>query len=352
MPIKILVVDDSVVSRKFLSDLLAGQADLEVVGSAVNGKMALAKVGMLDPDLVLLDVEMPVMDGIATLKELKRTAPDIHVIMFSSHTRAGAAVTVEALTLGAADYVPKPADLFDADSARREVAGQLLPKINALFGRGVTATAPPPAPPPPLPETRFTPGRKTVDLVAIGSSTGGPNALAAIFAQLPGDLPVPIVVVQHMPATFTPMLAERLTRQSALEVSEAAEGTRLAPGQAWIAPGGKHLVLGRRLGAVSAHLNMDPPENSCRPAVDVLFRSVAATYRHQALAVVLTGMGEDGMRGAQELHRHGAPVIAQDQESSVVWGMAGSVVKAGVADAVLPLSAIAAEIVRRVRTGR
>ena len=352
MPIKILVVDDSVVSRKFLSDLLAGQAGLEVVGTAVNGKLALAKVESLQPDLVLLDVEMPVMDGIETLKALKRTAPDIHVIMFSSHTRAGAAVTVEALTLGAADYVPKPADLFDADSARREVSGQLLPKINALFGIAQTAPTPPPAAPPPLPETRFTPGRKSVDILAIGSSTGGPNALADIFAQLPGDLPVPIVVVQHMPATFTPMLAERLTRQSALQVSEATEGTRLSPGQAWIAPGGKHLVLNRRLGAVSAHLNLDPPENSCRPAVDVLFRSVAAAYRHQALAVVLTGMGEDGMRGAQELHRHGAPIIAQDQESSVVWGMAGSVVKAGVADAVLPLSAIAGEIIRRVNWGR
>jgi two-component system, chemotaxis family, protein-glutamate methylesterase/glutaminase len=364
-PTKILIVDDSVVSRKFLSDLLGLEADFEVMGTAANGKIAMTKVAMQEPDLIVLDVEMPVMDGIETLKALKHTLPGIHVIMFSAHTKAGASVTVEALTLGAADYVTKPSNLLGRDEAQSEVSAQLVPKIRALVGRPAPQPTAPPlptaVPPPPAPDfsalvsapaKKITTANSAIDIVAIGSSTGGPNALVEIFAALPADFPVPIVVVQHMPATFTAMLAERLTRQSALQVEEAREGVVLLPGQAWVAPGGQHLALGRRLSEISTRLNLDPPENSCRPAVDVLFRSVAAAYRQRALGVVLTGMGEDGRRGAQEMRQGGAQIIAQDRESSVVWGMAGAVTKSGAADKVLPLAEIGAEIVRRARLGR
>jgi two-component system chemotaxis response regulator CheB len=347
--IKILIVDDSVVSRRLLSDLLGEQTGFEVVGTAVNGKLALIKIPILKPDLVVLDVEMPVMDGIETLREIKRTTPHIRVIMFSAHTQAGAAVTVEALTLGAEDYVSKPSNLLDVENARRELTRELVPKVRVLLGRDEVeqraATVVP---------TVSTPvvGPQKVDVVTIGSSTGGPNALAEVFGGLPKDFPVPIVMVQHMPRVFTSMLAERLTRQSLLPVEEARDGMELVPGKAWIAPGGRHLTVGRRLSTVRTQLNDDPPENSCRPAVNTLFRSVAAAYQKRVLGVVLTGMGEDGMKGAIELRRVGAQILAQDQQSSVVWGMPGAVARAGAADKILPLDEIAGEIVRRVRWGR
>jgi two-component system chemotaxis response regulator CheB len=187
-----------------------------------------------------------------------------------------------------------------------------------------------------------------VDIVAIGSSTGGPNALAELFFHLPADFPVPIVIAQHMPPLFTQLLAERLTRESPIPVEEASEGAVLQPGRAWIAPGDHHLVLARKRGAVQLSLNQDPPENSCRPSVDVLFRSVECVYKNRVLVVVLTGMGEDGLKGGQVLHATGASIIAQDQESSVVWGMPGAVARAGITDKVLPLGEIAGEITRRV----
>ena len=352
-PIRILIVDDSVVVRKLVSDQLGDVPGLEVMGSAPNGKIALQKIERDRPDLVVLDVEMPVMGGLETLREIKKRDRSIVVVMFSSFTTAGAQVTVDALTLGAEDYVAKPSDLLSAGAGAQAIRTELVAKIRLLTGAKQavpTAAKAPAAPTAPAPAAAAPPRR--VDVVAIGSSTGGPNALAELFSRFPANLPVPILIVQHMPAVFTPHLAERLSRESVLTVQEAEEGLRALPGHAYIAPGGRHLTVSRRADHVFLHLNDDPPVHSCRPAADVLFSSVQEAFGNRALAVVLTGMGEDGLVGAQGIHDAGGRVLIQDEASSVVWGMAGAVARVGIADAALPLEDLAEEIVRRMRVGR
>jgi two-component system chemotaxis response regulator CheB len=348
---RVLIVDDSVVARKVISELLSSDPAVEVAGTAANGKIALSKVRSQRPNLVLLDVEMPVMDGLETLRELRRMEPDLPVIMFSSFTHAGARITVEALTLGAADYVAKPKNLSDAAS-REAVAGELIRKIKAISRAGAVMSSPNiPVSPRPRRAEEPAPGHR-VDIVVVGASTGGPNAIAEVFANLPRNIPVPILLVLHMPAEFTPIYADRLTRGSRLVIREARDGTVLEPGQAWVAPGGYHMALSRKLESVRIVLNQDPPENFCRPALDVLFRSVGRVYRNRALGVIMTGMGEDGLLGAKALRDVGAQIIVQDEDSSVVWGMPGAVAKAGIADKIVPLQDIADELVRRVSAKR
>jgi two-component system chemotaxis response regulator CheB len=342
--IRVLVVDDAVVIRRLVADELAADPAIEVVGVAANGKIALAKLPQVSPDLVILDVEMPELDGLATLKELRKTHPKLPVIMFSALTERGAAATLDALALGATDYFAKPAGGL-ADSLR-VIREELIPEIKALCGRTSAPVAVTPATPPGGPAA----GR--VDVVAIATSTGGPNALADLFAGLPADLPVPVVLVQHMPPMFTRLLAERLSAQSALRVEEGRPGGALRPGHAWVAPGDHHMVVVREGTEIRVQLHQEPPENSCRPAADVLFRSVARSFGPNVLAVVLTGMGQDGLRGCEAVRAAGGQVIAQDEATSVVWGMPGFVVRAGLADRVLPLAMIAPEVVRRVRAGR
>lgn len=372
-----LVVDDAVVVRKVLTDVLAADPDIEVAGTASNGKLALQKLPQLNPDVVVLDIEMPEMDGLATLAEIRKTNRRLPIIMFSTLTERGAAATLEALSLGASDYVTKPTNTGSIAGAVDMLKAELLPRIKNLCRRGfATADAPVPrlgARPPraqaapgrladamrPAPSTppSARPVRPTgvpgkVDIVAIGVSTGGPNALAEVLPQLPGQLGVPVVIVQHMPPTFTRLLAERLDRLSGLAVREARAGEVLRPGECWIAPGDFHMVLKRRGADVVIDLNQGPPENSCRPAVDVLFRSVADLYTNHCLGVVMTGMGQDGFRGTEHLVEAGSRVVVQDEATSVVWGMPGFIARAGLADAVLPLGGLGAEIVRRVgRTG-
>ena len=351
---RVLLVDDSVVIRKFLSDVVGGHPALEGAGAAPNGKVALAKIELDPPDVVVLDIEMPVMDGFETLKEIKKERPGLPVIMFSTLVTVGAPATAEALRLGATDYVTKP-----SDGGEREQAGaKLVERILAVTGAGAAArryggpatqAAATPAVAP-APDRGGPAGR--VDVLAIGASTGGPDALARVFENLSPPPPVPIVIVQHMPAHFTGQLAKRLERVSGIPVREGVDGAELLPGSAWLAPGGQHMVLSRKLATVRLHLNQDPPVNSCRPSVDVLFESVAATYRQRVLAVVLTGMGEDGLRGATALSEAGAHIVVQDEASSVVWGMAGAIAKAGISKDVLPLSEIAGEVTRRVYFGR
>ncbi len=348
---RVLIVDDSVVARKVITDLLSSDPALEVAGTAANGRIALSKVRSLRPDLILLDVEMPVMDGLETLREIKRLEPDLPVIMFSSFTRAGAKVTVEALTLGAADYVAKPKNLSDATS-QDAVTKELVSKIKAIASaRGKIIESDALVSPRPLPAEEIA-ARHRVDVVAIGASTGGPNAVAEVLGSLPTDIPVPILIVVHMPSAFTPIYAERLSRSSRLVVREARDGVVLEPGQVWLAPGDYHMTLSRKLALVQIKLNQDPPENFCRPAVNVLLRSVSRVYRDRALAVLMTGMGEDGLRGAELMHAQGAQIIAQDERSSVVWGMAGAVAKAGIARKIVPLREIGYEIVRCVKVER
>ena len=353
-----LVVDDSVVVRRLVTRVLEEDPGIEVVGSAANGRIALAKVGQLQPDVVTLDIEMPELDGLATLAELRPRWPRLPVIMFSTLTERGAEATLEALSLGASDYVTKPTGLHNAAEAMATVKAELLPRIKALYGSRKLSRAPqaaaPVTPAPPVvtpPAARpAQPGR--VDLVTIGVSTGGPNALADLLPALPATFPVPIVIVQHMPPVFTRMLANRLDSRCAVRVVEAEGGEILSPGRVYVAAGGQHLTLTRQGTSVVTVANDDPPENSCRPAVDVLFRSVAALYGDSALAVVLTGMGQDGLRGSEVIRVAGGQVLAQDEASSVVWGMPGFVARAGLADAVLPLDAMAGEIGRRVAVGR
>jgi two-component system, chemotaxis family, protein-glutamate methylesterase/glutaminase len=383
--IKVLVVDDSVVVRRLIVDSLTGQPDIEVVGTAANGLLAQAKIDQLKPDAITMDIEMPEMNGIEAVRELRKRHKHIPVIMFSTLSASGASATLEALSAGATDYVTKPSNVGSIKESIAAVREQLVPKIHALAGRRGPAGPPPrpgpagparpgfgPRPGAPVPgrpglsSSRPTgpsgpgapaPARRTgpagrIDIIAIGSSTGGPDALTKVLQALPTDLAVPIVVTQHMPPVFTRMFAERLDRSTPLHVVEASDGMELTPGTVYIAPGDKHLVLQRRSTATLTQLSGAPPENSCRPAVDVMFRSVAALFGAAAYATVLTGMGYDGRGGAKVLREAGAEVLAQDEASSVVWGMPGAVVGAGLADEVLPLDRIASALLQRVQVGR
>jgi two-component system, chemotaxis family, protein-glutamate methylesterase/glutaminase len=344
--IRILIVDDSVVIRKLLSDILSSDNALEIVGTASDGRIALAKIAQLRPDLVTLDVEMPVMNGLETLGELRKLYPKLPTIMFSTLTERGAAATLDALSLGASDYVTKPSNTGSAAAAAAAIRAELIPKIKALCGRGAANLASLPLPQPAVPVRR--PAQRRIEIVTIGASTGGPNALAEVLLRIPKDLPIPIVVVQHMPPIFTRLLADRLAAHSQLPVHEGSAGTMLCAGHAWIAPGNFHMVVKRTAASGRLELNQNPPENSCRPAVDALFRSVAEAYGADSLAVVMTGMGSDGVIGARCIRQKGGEVIIQDEASSVVWGMPGLVHASGQADGVYPLSQLGHEITRRV----
>lgn len=348
-PIRILIIDDSVVIRRLLSDCLAADPEIEVVATASRGSIGLAKISQVNPDLVTLDVEMPEMSGLEVLREIRKTHPRLPVIMFSTLTERGAATTLDALSLGASDYVTKPSNVGSVGAALERVREDLIPKIKALCGRAIGRRPEIPV----LPLLRRPAGqvlRAThIEAVAIGVSTGGPNALAELIPTLPVELGVPILIVQHMPPLFTRILAERLDALSAFRVREGIAGELVRPGDVWIAPGGRHMVAQRSGSLVRLDLNDEPPENSCRPAVDVLFRSVAEAYGGRVLAVVLTGMGQDGLRGCEVIRDAGGRILAQDEESSVVWGMPGFVARAGLAEAVLPLRQLGSEIVRRVR---
>jgi two-component system chemotaxis response regulator CheB len=384
--ISVLVVDDSVVIRRLVTDALAEDPEIRVVGTAPNGRVALAKIEQLRPDLVTLDIEMPVLDGLSTLRELRPRYPRLPVIMFSTLTAAGASATLDALAAGASDYVTKPSNVGSFEESKRSVREQIIPRIHALCERGharrprrdSAPSGPGAAPatggftfPPAMPglagvprsgnasartsgapSTANRPRTERVDVLAIGCSTGGPDALSKVLQAIPATLPVPIVVVQHMPPVFTKMFAERLNRTCALEVVEAAGEEQVRPGTVYIAPGDFHLEVVRSGTSVLTKLHTGPPENFCRPAVDVMFRSVAQAYGGKVLATVLTGMGQDGRRGAEVLRAEGAEIVAQDEETSVVWGMPGAVTHAGLADVVLPLPEIASYLVMRTATGR
>ena len=344
--LRALVVDDAVVMRRLLTEALHRDSQIEVAGTAANGRIALQKLTQINPDIVTLDVEMPEMDGLATLRELRKTFPKLPVIMFSTLTQRGASATLDALAAGASDYLTKPSEVSNVEAAIAQLERELLPKVRALCAGNYAVPA--------KPITTQTAGVRgsaaTIDLICLGTSTGGPNALVDLFTAFTVAPPVPIAIVQHMPPMFTGMLAERLNAlPGPVRCQEAAEGDLLEPGRAYLAPGGSHLSLTRTAaGRFVAHLLSTPPENSCRPAVDVLFRS-AALAPAAVLGVVLTGMGQDGLRGCEHVLEHAGQVLAQDQASSVVWGMPGAVAGAGLAHAVLPLAELGPEILRRSR---
>jgi two-component system, chemotaxis family, protein-glutamate methylesterase/glutaminase len=347
--IRVLVVDDAVVMRKMVTSVLSADSAIEVVGSAPNGRVALQKIPQLNPDVVTLDVEMPDMNGVEMLRELRKSHPRLPVIMFSTLTQRGAMTTMEALGAGATDYVTKPANVGSVQEGFSRLETELLPKVKAHYeasqrrGQVPTSTTTRPAP---------AARNSAIEVVCIGASTGGPNALADILPRLPRSFSVPVLVVQHMPPVFTQALAQRLNALGPLRCVEANDGDVAEPGVVYIAPGGRHMSVHSEAGLPRLRLNDDPPENSCRPAVDVLFRSVAEHYGSSALGVVLTGMGQDGLRGCRALRERHATVVVQDEASSVVWGMPGYVATAGLAEAILPLDTIGFEIGRRVTESR
>ena len=349
--IRVLVVDDSVVIRRLVTNALEQDTEIEVVGAASNGVIALQRIPHLDPDVLTLDIEMPEMNGIETLRHLRRNYPDLRVIMFSTLTERGAAVTLEALALGADDYVTKASNEGSIDRSIDRLREELIPKIKQFFRMPAAAPLPSaewrPAPLHPCssPPSGIAPARPRI--VVIGCSTGGPTALATLLPQFPANFPLPILVVQHMPPLFTRLLAERLNSACKMPMGEACQGEAVVAGRILIAPGGFHMKVAMSGGKIHVLLDQSPPQNFCRPAVDALFCSIAEVYGGAVVAAVLTGMGQDGLRGSEILKAHGAAILAQDQESSVVWGMPGAVANAGLADRVVPLTQCAQEILRR-----
>ncbi len=354
--IRVLIVDDSVVIRRLVAHALEEDPTFEVVGAAANGAIALAKIPQVNPDAITLDIEMPEMDGLETLRRIRQDFPDLCVIMLSAVTARGASATLDALALGADDYVTKAANAGSLDRSMASLQGELIPKIKQFFmpGGESPAAAPraaepaPAAPPVGPPPARRPRGLWRPRAVAVGVSTGGPTALSALVAQLPAGFPLPMLVVQHMPPLFTRFLADRLQTLTRLRVEEAAEGSPVEPSKILIAPGGYHMRLARRQDKVVVTLDQGPLENSCRPSADTLFRSVEEVYGGSVISVVLTGMGQDGLRGAEALKASGAYVIAQDEASSVVWGMPGAVVRAGLADAVVSLDQVVRKILEQI----
>jgi two-component system chemotaxis response regulator CheB len=348
--IRVLIVDDAVVIRRLLSDCLSGDPDIEVVGTAPDGQIGLAKIPQLNPDLITLDMEMPVMDGLRTLAAIRKIYPKLPVIMFSTLTERGAGATLDALALGASDYVTKPANVGSVGAAMQRIRDELIPKIKALCRREFSKPRVTPRfTTSPINGTFESKPLAPVQILAIGVSTGGPNALAALIPDLAKNFPVPIVIVQHMPPLFTRLLAERLASVSGFIAREGESGALLRPGELWVAPGGYHMEVEKTSEGVQLRTHEGPPENSCRPAVDVLFRSVVKAYGSRTLAVVLTGMGQDGLNGCKSIHEAGGQILAQDEATSVVWGMPGAVSHAGLARKILPLHELAAEINRSVQ---
>lgn len=366
--LRLMVVDDTGLYRKLLSDILSRLDGIEVVGTASNGRIALAQLYRLKPDLLTLDVEMPVMDGLETLGHLREVAPEVGAIMVSSLTKRGADVTVEALERGAFDFITKPEGRNPTESATH-LEQQLQPllqvfrtkaRLNALM-RGGRATCKPVATPRPAEASRGggpivprLPGvapRARTELLTIGLSTGGPQALARLIPHLPRGLGVPIVVTIHMPPTFTASLADALNGKSALTVVEASSGQVLENDTVYIAPGGKQMKVVRSPGQMRpvVAITDDPPEKHCKPSVDYLFRSVAELYGNRSLGVIMTGMGDDGVRGLRLMKEKGAMVMAQDEASCVVFGMPGEAVKAGVVDRVVSLDQMAQAICQHIQ---
>ena len=368
--IRVLVVDDSAVMRRIIATALSKHPQLAVVGYAANGLQAITRVRELQPDVLTLDMDMPELDGLGALREIRKGSPRLPIIMLSTLTQPGAPASALALAAGASDYVCKPSTTNGSmDAAFAVLEAELVPKILGLAQRrtralGLQAPAPqarsPHGQPPatvgqaPAPAALWRPSQlplpaSSVAALVVGVSTGGPLALKQIFGVLATPLPVPVFIVQHMPSAFTPLLAARLSGTGAMVVKEAQHGEVPQAGTAYLAPGGQHLALAHRGQRVCMVLSHEPPVNSCRPSVDVLFESAAQVYGPGVLALVLTGMGYDGVRGCQGVKARSGQVLVQDEKTSVVWGMAGAVAQLGLADMVLPLDKIPEELLFRTR---
>jgi two-component system chemotaxis response regulator CheB len=359
-----MVVDDSAVIRGLLTRVLESEPSIAVVASVSNGEHALRTLGRQEVDVVVLDIEMPVMDGLTALPKIIAMKPEVKVIMASTLTRKNADVSLKALSLGAADYIPKPTsttELHSADEFKRELTQKVMALAGAKAAPGATGTAsgtarsrPAPAGARPAVKAGGLYGGAKValrpagphrpEVIAIASSTGGPQALMTVLGQLGSDVTLPILITQHMPPTFTTLLAEHIAKASGRPCREGREGEPVLGGTIYIAPGARHMEVASEGGKPVIHLTDAPPENFCRPAADPMLRSMVKVYGGRLLLVVLTGMGADGCKGADAITRAGGTVIAQDEASSVVWGMPGAVATAGLCTEILPLTEIAPTI--------
>jgi len=348
-PIRVLLVDDSAVVRGALGRIIDAEGDMRVVTTAPNGQVALDALKHTPIDVVLLDIEMPVMDGLTALPLILAQYPATRVIMASSLTQRGAEISFQAMALGAADFIAKPAARTGA-AALASIAQEIAMKVRAIGrarGRSAAHSANSGSVVADRPFTGLLASRgpvASVRVVAIAASTGGPNALAEVLSALPADFPIPILITQHMPALFTAMLAQRLERDGKRPCTEARDGEVIRANHTYVAPGGFHMIVQTNEGQPYLRLTQSEPENYCRPAADPMFRSVASIYGSSSLAVVLTGMGDDGVRGCRDIHARGGRIVVQDEASSVVWGMPGAVAGAGIAASIAPLSDIASTI--------
>lgn len=356
-PIRVMVVDDSAVIRGLLTRALEGDTDIRVVTSVGDGQMAVNSLQRNSIDVIVLDIEMPVMDGLTAIPKLLAVAPQVKIIMASTLTLRGADVSMRCLSAGAADYIPKPTSTREIGGAE-DFKRELVSKVKALGAaarragsrsRGEIRPLAPATAPFSLKRevgpitTRPAPAGLQVkpDVIAIGSSTGGPQALFEVLSHMKAGVSQPILITQHMPATFTTILAEHITRQCGINAQEAKDGEPVVPNRCYIAPGDFHMLVTQRAGVNVIALTKDPPENFCRPAVDPMMRSILKAYGgRKILACILTGMGQDGMKGCTEVVNGGGTLIAQDEASSVVWGMPGAVAQAGICSAILPLKEI------------
>jgi two-component system chemotaxis response regulator CheB len=357
--IRVLICDDSAVIRSALARMLESDPRIRLVARATNGQEAVAAVRREQVDVIVLDIEMPVMDGMTALPLLLQADPGVRVVMASTLTTRGADIAMRALRLGAADYLPKPSVAQINDNSFRT---ELLAKITGLgrLRRGTTTAYPSghpaptaaraPAAPPATPLGRARPGlTRPARLLAIGSSTGGPQALFTLVQALGRDITVPVVLTQHMPATFTAILAEHITKLDCLPCAEARDQETLKPGRIYLAPGDRHLLIDDAAGSLRARLSADPPENFCRPAVDPMLRTACVATGGRMLIVMLTGMGQDGLLGTKQVVEAGGCALAQDEATSVVWGMPGAIARAGLCHAVLPLAQLGPQVQRMLR---
>ncbi|WP_135075959.1 chemotaxis response regulator protein-glutamate methylesterase [Terasakiella sp. SH-1] len=361
-PIRVMVVDDSAVVRGLITRMLEAEADISVVSSVGNGKMAVDSLARNEVEVIVLDIEMPVMDGLTALPKLLEVDSSIRIVMASTLTARNADISLRALQAGAVDYIPKPSSSRELSggrdfakelvekvhihgAARRKVKG--APKISSAKARPTT--------PRPLWQTQApkeikirpsTGVKERPDIIAIGSSTGGPQALFTVLKGMHGKVKQPVVITQHMPATFTKILSEHINRMTGWTCSEATDGMVIEAGQVYLAPGDYHMTVVSQGTQKILRLDQNPPENFCRPAVDPMLRSVSAAYGRKVLTVILTGMGSDGMKGGEIVVNNGGDLIAQDEASSVVWGMPGAVAQAGICSAVLPLDDISGYVVK------
>ncbi len=356
-----MVVDDSAVVRGLIGRLLEEDRDIKVVVSAANGKLAVEGLEKNKIDVIVLDIEMPIMDGLTALPKLLDVDPGVKIIMASTLTERNADISLRALTAGATDYLPKPVtsrEITEGGSFRRELLGKVKSLglarrkgRSTLAGPVVAKTKPVTSAMPSGPIVLRPPGLMKPDILAIGSSTGGPQALFALLKNLKSDINIPVAITQHMPPTFTSILASHISKMSGWQCSEGKDGDVLMPRHIHLAPGGYHMTVEQDGTRRVLRLNQDPPENFCRPAVDPMFRSIANVFGGRVLAVVLTGMGSDGAKGGEIIAESGGTVIAQDEKTSVVWGMPGATAMSGACSAVLPLDDIAPYITKFVAGG-